>query len=168
MKCKWLSIDWTLEATTSGQWREELLGKIDKNMTWKILTFLLTVHLSKFISVINQLDAPNFCFKINFISCLYMFRALCAHHQEVKITLHSLWYHHTYTGCPRRKGPNFGRVFRRSNYTDITQNTYIQSSMVTEILAREKCGCLLCMRTVVCPWRHTSHMHLTFNAGILQ
>ena len=42
-----------------------------------------------------------------------------------------------YTGCPRRKGPNFGRVFLRSNYTDITQNTYIQSSMVTEILARE-------------------------------
>ena len=42
-----------------------------------------------------------------------------------------------YTGCPRRKGPNFGRVFLRSNCTDITQNTYIQSSMVTEILARE-------------------------------
>ena len=33
--------------------------------------------------------------------------------------------------------PDFGRVFLRSNYTDITQNTYIQSSMVTEILARE-------------------------------
>jgi hypothetical protein len=32
---------------------------------------------------------------------------------------------------------NFGRVFLRSNYTDITQNTYIQSSMFTEILARE-------------------------------
>jgi len=42
-----------------------------------------------------------------------------------------------YTGCPRRKEPNFGRVFLRSNYNDITQNTYIQSSMVTEILARE-------------------------------
>jgi len=41
------------------------------------------------------------------------------------------------TGCPRRKGPNFVRVFLRSNYTDITQNTYIQSSMVMEILARE-------------------------------
>ena len=26
------------------------------------------------------------------------------------------------------------------NYTDITQNTYIQSSMVTEILAREVCN----------------------------
>ena len=58
---------------------------------------------------------------------------------------------HIYTGCPRRKGPNFGRVFRRSNYTDITQNTYIQSSMVTEILAREKFGLLWFLRTVICP-----------------
>ena len=33
-------------------------------------------------------------------------------------------------------GPTFGRVFLRSNYNDITQNTYIQSSMVTEILAQ--------------------------------
>jgi len=42
-----------------------------------------------------------------------------------------------YTECNRRNGPDFGRVFLRSNYTDITQNTYIQSSMVTDILARE-------------------------------
>ena len=28
-------------------------------------------------------------------------------------------------------------VFLRPNYTDITQKTYIQSSMFTEILARE-------------------------------
>ena len=42
-----------------------------------------------------------------------------------------------HTGCNRRNGPDFGRVFLRSNYTDITQNTYIQSPMVTEILARE-------------------------------
>ena len=48
-----------------------------------------------------------------------------------------------YTEFPRRKGPNFGRVILRSNYTDITQNTDIQSSMFTEILAREKCVCLL-------------------------
>ena len=32
-----------------------------------------------------------------------------------------------YTGCNRRNGPDFGRVFLRSNYTDITQNTYIRS-----------------------------------------
>ena len=47
---------------------------------------------------------------------------------------------HMYTGCHRRKGPNFGRVFLMLNYTDITQNTYIQSRTVTEIMAREKCG----------------------------
>ena len=34
---------------------------------------------------------------------------------------------HRYTGCPRRNGQNFGRVFLMLNYTDITQNTYIQS-----------------------------------------
>ena len=32
-----------------------------------------------------------------------------------------------YTGCPRRNVPDFGRVFLRSDYTDITQNTYVQS-----------------------------------------
>ena len=31
-----------------------------------------------------------------------------------------------HTGCPRRKGQNFGRVFLMLKYTDITQNTYIQ------------------------------------------
>jgi len=43
----------------------------------------------------------------------------------------------TYTGCNRKNGPDFGRVFLRSNYNDITQNTYTQRSMFTEILARE-------------------------------
>jgi len=28
-----------------------------------------------------------------FIIRLYKFRALCAHHQEVKIVLYSIWYH---------------------------------------------------------------------------
>ena len=43
----------------------------------------------------------------------------------------------TYTGCPRRNVPDFGRVFLMLNYTDITQNTYIQIWTVTEITARE-------------------------------
>jgi len=42
-----------------------------------------------------------------------------------------------YTGCPRRNVPNFGRVFLMLKYTDIAQNTYIQSWRVTEIMARE-------------------------------
>ena len=41
------------------------------------------------------------------------------------------------TGCHRRNGPNFRRVFLMWNYTDITQNTYIQSWTVTEIMASE-------------------------------
>ena len=32
-----------------------------------------------------------------------------------------------YTGCPRRNVKYFGRVFLMLNYTDIAQNTYIQS-----------------------------------------
>ena len=32
-----------------------------------------------------------------------------------------------YTGCPRRNVPNFGRVFLMLKYTDITQNTNVQS-----------------------------------------
>jgi len=42
-----------------------------------------------------------------------------------------------YTGCPRRNVQYFGRVFLMLNYTDITQNTYIQSWTVTGIMARE-------------------------------
>ena len=54
----------------------------------------LTVHLSIFILVIKQLDAQNLFYN-KFISCPYMFRAPCAHRQEVKIVLYSLSYHHT-------------------------------------------------------------------------
>ena len=32
-----------------------------------------------------------------------------------------------YTGCPKRNVPDLGRVFLRLKYTDITQNTYVQS-----------------------------------------
>jgi hypothetical protein len=56
----------------------------------------LTVHISIFILVINQLDAQNLFYN-KFISCLYMFRTPCAHRQEVKFVLYSLWYHHTCT-----------------------------------------------------------------------
>ena len=45
-------------------------------------------------------------FYYKFITCLYMFRALCAHHQEVKIILRSIWYHHT---CRWPSGAQFER-----------------------------------------------------------
>ena len=46
-------------------------------------------------------------------------------------------FYFVYTGCHRRNGPNFGRVFLMLNYTDITQNTYMQIWTVMEIMARE-------------------------------
>jgi len=54
----------------------------------------------------------------------------------------------SYTGCPRRNVPDFGRMFLMLKYTDTTQNTYIQSWTVTDIMAREKCGLLAVPRTV--------------------
>jgi hypothetical protein len=47
-----------------------------------------------------------------------------------------------------RNVPDFGRVFLMVKYTDITQNTYVQSGRVTEIMAREKCGLLAVPCTV--------------------
>jgi len=38
-----------------------------------------------------------------------------------------LAFHVVYTECPRRNVKYFGRVFLMLNYTDITQNTYVQS-----------------------------------------
>jgi len=51
------------------------------------------LHLST-ILVINQYNA-KILFYNKFIIRLYVFRALCAHHQEVKIVLCSIWYHQT-------------------------------------------------------------------------
>ena len=56
---------------------------------------LLTVHRSIFISVFNQLDAQILFHGKFYFMPLHFFNT-CAHHQEVKIALHSLWYHHTY------------------------------------------------------------------------
>ena len=51
-------------------------------------------------------------------------------HTELQVPLISRvqeFHGYIYTGCPRRNVPDFGRVFLRSNYTDIIQNTSIQS-----------------------------------------
>jgi len=53
------------------------------------------VHRSLFISVFNQLDAQNLFHNKFYFMPLHV-SSTCAHHQEVKIALHRLWYHHTY------------------------------------------------------------------------
>ena len=67
------------------------------------------------------------------------FTATCINHYSVGLhvlhhcNVHSIdsyyiyIYIYIYTGCPRRNVPDFGRVFLMLKYTDITQNTYVQS-----------------------------------------
>ena len=43
---------------------------------------LLTVHLSIFISVINQLDVQNFCFTISLFHASTCFKHMCSKHVE--------------------------------------------------------------------------------------
>jgi len=43
---------------------------------------LLTMHLSIFISVINQLDAQNFCFAINLFNASTCFEHIYSKHVE--------------------------------------------------------------------------------------
>ena len=70
-----------------------------------------------------------------------------------------------YTGCSRRNVPEFGRVFLMLKYTDITQNTYVQSWTVTEIMAKEKCGLLAGPRTVPVSWQVLSMFVLESGVG---
>jgi hypothetical protein len=72
-----------------------------------------------------------------------------------------------YTECDSRNGPNFGRVFLLLNYTDISQNTYVQNFMVPEIMAIEKCELLWGRRTVSRPWRHTRPLRMPVNGPSL-
>jgi len=48
-----------------------------------------------FISVFDQIDAQNLFHNKFYFVPLHV-SSTCAHHQEIKIALHSLWYHHTY------------------------------------------------------------------------
>ena len=113
---------------------------LEKNVHAQQKKLLKSFYPQK-ISVINS--APKQC-PTNRQMLFYVTRNVPALTLSWRTT-----YIYIYTGCNRRNGPDFGRVFLRSNYTDITQNTYIQSWTVTEILAREKCGFLWCLRTVL-------------------
>ena len=68
---------------------------------------------------------------------MYVFCLMVRIFRLMLVLLYIYKYIYIYTGCPRRNVPDFGRVFLMLNYTDITQNTYVQSWTVTEIMARE-------------------------------
>ena len=78
------------------------------------------------LAVIYNSELLKYCVDLTFIVInmfvilFYYFLFIVGLFNDVYKSLH-------YTECNRRNGPDFGRVFLRSNYTDITQNTYIQS-----------------------------------------
>jgi len=83
--------------------------------------------------------------------CVYIYICVCVCvyvYVCMYVCMYVCIYIYIYTGCPRRNVPDFGRVFLMLKYTDITQNTYVQSCTVTEIMAREKCGLLAGPRSV--------------------
>jgi len=60
-----------------------------------ILTFCwpcISVYLSQYLTNLVH----KICFTISFYFMPLHVSSTCAHHQEVKIALHSLWCHHTY------------------------------------------------------------------------
>ena len=112
----------------------------------------------------NRVDSANSSAFVYMCICLYtcimlhrLYKYIMLHCLYTYIMLHCLC---TYKGCNRRNVRDFGRVFLRSNYTAITQNTYIKSWTVTVIMAIEMCGLLGCRRTVRLSWCHTCPMRL--------
>ena len=49
-------------------------------------------------------------------------------HIVATLFMKSVWVVAVYTGCNRRNGPDFGRVFLMLYYTDITQVTLMKST----------------------------------------
>jgi len=56
--------------------------------------------------------------------CLTEYMCVCV---CVCVYIYIYIYIYIHTGCPRRNVLDFGRVFLKLKYTDITQNTYVQS-----------------------------------------
>ena len=55
-----------------------------------------------------------------------------------------------YTGCNRRNGPDFGRVFLILNYTEKPQNTYPKFNGYGDIGQRKVWTSLVCVLYSIC------------------
>ena len=119
--------------------RASLIHDIQNNSSFGLLSTIRKPKRKKFLNVTHQRQNVTEL-KQQMMSFIYLYTYLYIFiyiYLYIFIYIFLYLFIYIYTGCKRRNGPDFGRVFLRSNYTDITQNTYIQSSMVTEILARE-------------------------------
>ena len=86
-------------------------------------------HLSEYIKALTS-DLKSFKKTLKGFLCRYSLYSIQEYYNIQKVLLgnfHSYKKLIIYTGCNRRNVQDFGRVFLMLNYTDITQNTYIQS-----------------------------------------
>ena len=82
---------------------------------------MLTIEFKVSFVYVNTRDS----YHLSQNSTFHSLRAWPSRHIQYSMWVHLVNY--KYTGCPRRNVPDFGRVFLMLKYTDITQNTYIQS-----------------------------------------
>ena len=85
------------------------LGFIGLNVpNCKKYLILSSLKFIETISVINQLNEEILVLLISLLYASTCFEHCCTHHQEVKIVLYSIWYHHTCTwpsGAQIERGP---------------------------------------------------------------
>jgi len=105
------------------------------------------------LNTLSNCSTFSNCYGRNAVVCKRLASLMLLKYKIYVIQSDTTLYFIRYTGCPRRNVPDFGNVFLMLKYTDITQNTYVQSWTVTEIMAREKCGLLAGPCTVPVSWQ---------------
>ena len=125
-----------------------------------VYLWVITEQLA--VGWIRKLPSPLLQQQYVVTSCSYIFKFKSLSTETADIPFPCPLRKHGYTECPRRNLPDFGRVFLMLNCTDITQNTYIRSWTVTEIMAREKCGLLAGSMYCTCSagWHVTRISHV--------
>jgi len=91
-----------------------------------------------------------------FISCLYMFRTLCAHHQEVKIVLYSIWYHHTCRWPSRAQVERACKTGTTPTHPHRNSNTHRTKNNTTNVVIEQNSRKLLMMDILISEtcWAH--------------
>jgi hypothetical protein len=136
----WPSYSWILLAVSVSNWSWYTHFRVSIQST-----FYLRI---KRIECVLPVDMDSSC-QMLLLEPMFHYHTIGWFHSSVVITSYII-----YTGCPRRNVPDFRRVFLVVKYTDITQNTYVQSWTVMEIMAREKCGLLAGLRIIADSWQY--------------
>jgi len=90
------SSDILVQKPNKARYSKDLMGPLLYSNYFYNFDVLLTVHLSIFISGFNQIDAQNLFHNKCYFMPLHV-SSTCAHHQEVKIALHSYLVYETAT-----------------------------------------------------------------------